>query len=137
MPALYLALSIEGMFVEQGHGLAYRFGPLTVWAYDIDMDGLVDLRTERDCTIAGVEPSGLGCAWRLDIAEGRVPASWIVARRLFAEGASGILVPSFATGARPGTANLVAWRWGREPPRQVKVWDPDRRLPRDRSSWME
>lgn len=45
-PALYLALTLEGMFVEMGHGFGHRLEPLTVCSYDIDVDDLVDLRDE-------------------------------------------------------------------------------------------
>jgi hypothetical protein len=44
--ALYLALTIEGMFLEMGHGLAYRFDPLTICSYDVDVADIVDLRSE-------------------------------------------------------------------------------------------
>jgi len=30
VPALYLALTIEGMLVEMGHDFGHRFDPLTV-----------------------------------------------------------------------------------------------------------
>ena len=135
LPALYLALTVEGMFIEMGHGFARRFEPLTVCAYDVDMDDLVDLRTDADRAAAGVDPAAMACAWALDRAEGRVPPSWTLTEGLIAGGAAGILVPSFATGARPDMENLVLWRWGEVPPHRVAVHDPAGRLPRDRSSW--
>lgn len=135
VPALYLALSLEGMWVEMGHGFAHRLDPLTVCAYEVDMDGITDLRSEEAREAAGAALADMACPWALDRAEGRRPASWVLAQRLIATGASGILVPSFAKGARPDAANLVLWRWGPEPPHKVTVHDPSGRLPKNDLSW--
>jgi RES domain-containing protein len=135
MPALYIALTIEGMLLEMGHGFAHRFDPLTICSYDVDVDDLVDLRTEADRAAAAVGLDEMSCAWALDVAAGRRPASWALAERLIAAGATGILTPSFATGARADMANLVLWRWGANPPHKLEVHDPSGRLPKNRLSW--
>ena len=125
--ALYLALSIEGMFAELSHGFARRFPPLTVVTYDVDCADILDLTTEAGRQAAGTDLSTLGCAWMLDRAEGRVPPSWTLTKRLIAAGAAGALVPSFAVGATAGMRNLVLWRWGGETQRVV-AWDQEGRL---------
>ena len=135
VPTLYLALTIEGMFLEMSHGFARRFEPLTVCSYEVDVDDLIDLRTDADRTREGVDLAVMACPWALDLSAGRKPASWSLAERLIASGASGILVPSFATGATTDTTNLVLWRWGPDLPHRVTVHDPSGRLPRDASSW--
>jgi RES domain-containing protein len=123
------------MLQEMGHGFAHRFGPLTSCAYDVDVDGIVDLRTEADRAGACVALDALACSWFYDVTCGRKPPSWTVSERLIADGASGILVPSFARGARPDFANLVLWRWGTEASYRVLVYDPMQRLPRNPASW--
>ncbi len=135
VPALYLALTIDGMFAEMGHGFPHRFDPLTVCAYDADVEDVVDLRHPEGRLAAGVTLDTLACPWALDRVEGRTPASWRVATHLIAAGAAGILVPSFAVGAKTDAANLVLWRWGAEPPHKVTVFDPSGQLPIDQSSW--
>ena len=135
VPALYLALTVEGMLLEMGHGFAHRFDPLTICSYTVDVDDVVDLRTAGDQKNAGVSPGDLASPWAHDVASGRIPASWTLARRLIADGAAGILVPSFARGARVGSANLVLWRWGVDLPHRVEIHDPQERLPKDQSSW--
>jgi RES domain-containing protein len=135
VPALYLALTVEGMLAEMGHGFGHRFDPLTVCAYGVDVDDLIDLRTEAGRMAEGVDLAEMACAWAYDLATGQTPASWGIARALIAEGAAGILTPSFATGARRDMANLVLWRWGPTLPHKVEVYDPSGRLPRDQSSW--
>ena len=135
VPALYLALSVEGMFVEMGHGFARRFDPLTVCSYDVDVEDIVDLRSDATRRSAGVALSAMACAWMADRAAGREPPSWTIARSLIDGGAAGILVPSFAHGARPDMANLVLWQWGPTLPHRVTVHDPSGRLPKDQRSW--
>lgn len=137
VPALYLALTLEGMFCEMGHGFARRFDPLTVCAYEVDAEDIVDLRDEAGRKANGVGLSDLSCAWLDDVATKREPASWRMAARLIADGRAGALVPSFATGARPDMANLVLWKWGPVPPHRVEVHDPSGRLPKDQTSWPE
>jgi RES domain-containing protein len=135
VPALYLSLTLEGMFLEMGHGFAHRFDPLTICSYQIDVDDIVDLRTKRARKAADVELADMACAWAFDLANGREPASWAIAKRLIAGGAAGILAPSFASGVRSGMHNLVVWQWGPDLPHRVVVHDPDHRLPRDQASW--
>jgi RES domain-containing protein len=134
VPALYLCLTIEGVFAEQAHGFAYRFEPLTICCYEVDVEDIVDLRTDNDRDAAGVILSDMACAWRLDIARGREPASWRIANQLRKDSA-GIVVPSFANRPRPEMHNLVLWKWGPDLPHQVNVYDPSGRLPKDQLSW--
>lgn len=135
VPALYLALTIEGMLLEVGHGFGHRIDPLLICSYDVDVDDLVDLRDEAARAAEGIAFAELSCPWAYDRALGRTPASWHVASRLIERGAAGILVPSFANQAQPHMANLVLWRWGDSLPHRVRVHDPEGRLPRDASSW--
>jgi RES domain-containing protein len=135
VPALYLALTVEGMFLEMGHGFGHRFAPLTICSYDVDVDDLVDLRSEAGRLAEGIDRAAMGCAWAYERASGRQPASWEIAKRLIARGLAGLLTPSFARGARPDMANLVLWRRGQTLPHQVHVHDPESRLPTAPSSW--
>ncbi len=134
-PTLYLAATLEGMFIEMGHGFGHRLDPLTICSYNVDIDDLVDLRTETQRAASGIALADLACAWAYDLAYGRKPASWNVAEQLIAAGASGIFVPSFAVGARTDMANLVLWKWGPKLPHKVEVHDPSGRLPKDQKSW--
>ena len=116
------------------HGFAHRFKPLTIVTYDVDVADIVDLRTDDGRRAADVELADMACAWRLDLADGQVPGSWRIANRL-RKTAAGILVPSFAHGARQDTHNLVLWKWSQELPHRVTVYDPSGRLPKDQRSW--
>jgi RES domain-containing protein len=136
-PALYLALTLEGMFAEMSHGFGHRFDPLTVCTYDVDVEDVVDLRTNKARAAERVGLSVLSCAWAYERMQGRLPPSWALAKRLIAKGVAGILVPSSANGATAAMTNLVLWRWSEALPHMVRVFDPKKRLPRDQSSWGE
>jgi RES domain-containing protein len=82
---------------------------------------------------AGVKFADIACPWELDLADGREPASWRVANRL-RKMAAGILVPSFAKGARQDMYNLVLWKWGPDLPYRVTAHDPSGRLSKNRLS---
>jgi RES domain-containing protein len=135
VPALYLALTLEGAVVEASQGFAHKIEPLTICAYEIDCEDVSDLRTDETRSAAGAALNELACPWAYDVAEGRQPLSWRLAARLRLGGAAGILVPSFAFGARPDMVNLVLWTWSADAPHRVQVHDPSGRLPRDQTSW--
>ncbi|MDB5384137.1 MAG: hypothetical protein JWO26_3769, partial [Rhodospirillales bacterium] len=84
---------------------------MTLCAYEVDCADLLDLADYAVCAAHGIDPRDLACAWE-DLADrGQVPPSWVLTRRLIGQGVAGILVPSFANGARPRDVNAVFWRW--------------------------
>ena len=115
------------------HGSRSDQMPLVMYA--VDCDDIVDLASDDARRAAGVANAELACAWFDDMTSGRTPPSWALATRLMAGGAAGILVPSFAAHALSTDRNLVLWTWGPDLPHRIDVHDPDRRLPRDQSSW--
>ena len=134
-PALYLGLTAEVAWAEASHGFGHRYEPLTLCAYEVDIDDVVDLRTDEDRRSSGIGLADLACAWEYDLSIGNDPASWRVARQLIHAGAVGILVPSFVRDARPDMHNLVLWKWGADLPHRVTVYDPSGRLPKNQLSW--
>jgi len=135
VPALYLSLSIETAIREANQGFAFKIDPYVLCSYEIDCEDVIDLRADADRRAQSVTLDVLACAWFGDAKEGRVPASWQLARMFIARDAAGILVPSFAPGATPLDQNLVLWRWGSSLPHQVTVFDPSGRLPKNQLSW--
>jgi len=115
-----------------GHGLAHRFEPLTVCSYEVDVEDIVDLRDDDSRKGNGVTLAELDCAWAADIASKREPPSWRLAKRMIANDRAGILVPSFAIGARGDMSNLVLWKWGPHPPHHIESTIPVDAYPRIR-----
>lgn len=130
-PALYLSLDPIGAITEVQYGLPGRQLPLTLCRYDIDCDGIVDLRTPEARDKSGVALETLAAPW-LDVA---AAPSQVLSTQLIAAGAAGLLVPSFAFRATERFTNLVLWRWGPELPHKVDVFDPTGRLPKNQLSW--
>ena len=135
VPALYTSLRFETAWLEAQQGFPFKAQAMTLCGYAADCADLADLTDPRTREELGVQMADLGCGWSGLADRGLVPPSWAVADRLMAAGMAGILVPSFACGATEADVNAVFWRWAPVPPHQVKVLDPDRRLPRDDRSW--
>lgn len=134
-PALYLSLDVMTSFGECTQGFTKRLQPLTMCEYGVDCEGVADLRDDAARAAHGVSRDELGCAWLSFQLAGKDAPSWLVADRLRASGAAGMLVPSFVPGATDANVNLVLWRWGPDLPHKVEVYDPSGRLPANQLSW--
>jgi RES domain-containing protein len=133
--ALYLGLSMVGAVKEASQGFGFKIHPMLICSYEVDCEAVEDLRDVATCKRLGVAADDLSCGWLSLAASGDDPPTWALARRLIADGVAGIVTPSFAPGANPSDANLVLWRWGPDLPHQVRVHDPDGRLPQNDRSW--
>jgi RES domain-containing protein len=135
MPALYTALRFETAWLEAQQAFPFKAQPMTLCAYDVDCEDVLDLTDVNTLTEHGITPEDLACPWKDLSTRGIRPPSWQITERLFAANTAGIIVRSFATGAVASDVNVVFWDWAPDPPHQVRVIDDDRRLPRDVSSW--
>ena len=136
MPALYTALRFETAWLEAQQAFPFKAQPMTLCAYDVDCEDVLDLTDVNTLTEHGITPEDLACPWKDLSTRGIRPPSWQITERLFAANTAGIIVRSFATGAvAADVVNVVFWDWAPDPPHQVRVIDDDRRLPRDVSSW--
>ncbi len=132
---LYLSLDIVTAVGECTQGFTHRLQPLTLCEYDVDCADIADLHSPTGRAALDVSLEDLACSWLAVQLASRTPPSWRVVDRLMGSGHAGALMPSFVPGAVDGSANLVLWRWGSELPHRVAVYDPQRRLPSDQSSW--
>ena len=132
---LYLSLDVMTSFGESTQGFTKRLQPLTMCEYEVDCEDVVDLSSDAARAGEGVNRADLACAWLTFQLSGKQAPSWLVADRLREDGASGVLVPSFAPGATDANINLVLWRWGPGLPHKVEVYDPSGRLPKNQLSW--
>ena len=135
MPALYTALRFETAWLEAQQAFPFKAQPMTLCAYDVDCEDVLDLTDVNTLTEHGITLEDLACPWKDLSTRGIIPPSWQITERLFAANTAGIIVRSFATGAVASDVNVVFWDWAPDPPHQVRVIDDDRRLPRDVSSW--
>jgi RES domain-containing protein len=136
MEALYTSLRPETAWLEAQQGFAFKAQPMTLCAYRVDWEDVLDLTDCATLAAHGVAAADLACPWA-DLHDRGLPVpSWEAAGRLAAAGVAAVLVPSFAPGAVASRdVNAVFWRWGDRPPHRVEVVDDHARLPRDARSW--
>lgn len=134
-PTLYLSLDVMTSFGECTQGFTNRLQPLTMCEYDVDCEGIADLRDDAARAAHGVTRDELACSWLTFQLAGKAAPSWLAIDRLKAAGQNGILVPSFVPGATEANSNLVLWRWGPDLPNKIDVFDPTGRLPKNQISW--
>lgn len=134
-PALYTSLDPTTAWMEAQQGLPFKAQPMTLVGYRVDCRPLLDLTAAAVQAAVGVGPDTLASAWEDLASRGHTPPTWHLARALIAGGLHGVLVPSFAPGARPDARNLVLWRWADTAPCAIRVIDDGDRLPRDAASW--
>jgi len=135
MPALYTSLRFETAWLEAQQGFPFKAQPLTLCGYEVDCEDIADLTDPAVRGQLGIGMDDLGCPWAGMVDRRLLPPSWSLSDRLLLAGHAGILVPSFACGATEADINAVFWRWAPGPPHQVRVIDPDGRLPQDDRSW--
>jgi RES domain-containing protein len=135
-PALYLSLDPMTAIKEAAQGFARKFEPYVLCTYEIDCENVIALRDDEERKAAKVDMDDLACPWFAEAAAGRQPVSWRLARKLIADGAAGLLAPSFVRGATlEADVNLILWRWSGSLPHKVAVFDPSGRLPKNQLSW--
>jgi RES domain-containing protein len=135
MPALYTARRFETAWLEAQQAFPFKAQPMTLCAYEVDCEDIVDLSDSATLAVHGITLADLGCAWKDLAIRGIKPPSWAITEHFVAAGTAGVIVPSFAKGASAADINVVFWDWAEDPPHQVRVIDDDRRLPRDARSW--
>ena len=108
---------------------------MTLCAYDVDCDDVLDLTNPSTLAANAIAPEDLSSPWKDLATRGLKPPTWLMAERLIADKVSGIIVPSFARGAGTGDINVVFWSWKPDRPHQVKVIDDFARLPSTPASW--
>ena len=135
MPALYTSRRFETAWLEAQQAFPFKAQPMTLCAYEVDCEDVLDLTDPATRAAHGITPADLACPWKDLSTRGITPPSWEIAERLVAAKTAGVIVASFARGAVEGDINTVFWDWAPEGPHQVRVIDDDHRLPRDASSW--
>jgi RES domain-containing protein len=109
-PTLYLSSSPEGVAAAMiAHG-DDRAPGLTLLAFDVDAEGIADLRDPESMAALGVDPDDAAADWQGDVAASRIPRPWRVRDALEQAGASGLIDPSRK---RPGLWHLTLFAWNR------------------------
>lgn len=97
--ALYTALDPKTAWMEAQQGMPFKAQPLTLVAYRLDCEPIVDLTDGAVLASAAIDPADPACPWEDLVARGLEPPSWRLADALLDAGWHGAIVPSFAPGA--------------------------------------
>lgn len=126
-PALYLAFSVETALNEVNQ--AGSFMPTTLIAVAADLEPVLDATDAAALAGFDLGPEALADPhWAMRMAQGRSVPTQTLAERAISEGYCGMIVPSFAPGARAEARNMVLWRWGADLPTRVALIDEQGRL---------
>lgn len=135
IPALYTSLTTITALSEYHQRFPGRPQPVTLCAYDIDCQDIVDLRDPDALQQRDIDTSDLSCAWEYLLNKGITPPSWEIATMLIQANIAGIIVHSFAMKKQSNAHNLILWKWGDVLPHRVLLIDDDERLPKNQASW--
>ena len=128
IPALYTSFT-PLTAIREAQPLGRPMQPLTLCAYEIDVEPVFDAMDRAQREALGVSDSDLECpAWEAEMLDGKIPSSQTLADRLMAMGYVAMRVRSFAAGSDAGDINLVLWRWGIDLPALVTLVDDEERL---------
>ena len=126
-PALYTSRDPMTAWAEAQQAFPFKPQPMTLVAYDVDCERLVDLTRPSVLRQLGSTPADLACGWEGLADLGIEPPTWMLADRLIGENVSGVVAPSYAPGAGAGATNVVFWRT--EGACRVEAIDDFHRLP--------
>jgi RES domain-containing protein len=133
--ALYTSFRFQTAWLEAQQGFPFKPQPMTLCAYDVACEDVLDLTDPSVLAAHHIKPGDLACPWEDLSTRGLTPPSWTLAQDLATKGVAAIIVPSFAAGSTVNDINVVFWNWSPAPPHQVRVIDDHGRLPHTAASW--
>lgn len=124
-PALYTTLEPTTALREANQVGSLQ--PTVLVSYRADLGPVLDGRDGDALARYQMTTAGLADpAWRARMLDGTEVPTQDFAARLVDMGFAGLLVPSYAKGARAADLNMVLWRWSAEGCRLEVVDDEDR-----------
>jgi RES domain-containing protein len=129
--AIYAARELSTAWAEYNQGFVQH--PALIAQLQLSDVRLVDLTRPEVLKGLGVATDIHQCQWRDMLDVGKTPPTHILRRRLLTEGVDGVIYPSFMS---PGGTCVALWRWNEEGAPQLRVVDPEYRLPKTPASWL-
>jgi RES domain-containing protein len=129
--AIYAAHELSTAWAEYNQGFVQH--PATIVQLTLTDATLSDLT--QPATLSALQVSGdiHRCEWRSLLERGESPPTHALRQRLLAEGAHGVIYPSFMS---PGGTCVALWRWNGPGEPRLEVVDPERRLEEIPRSWL-
>lgn len=128
MPALYTSMDYKTAWLEAQQAFPFKPQPLTLCAYQVDCDDMLDLTQSAVLAALWFGFDDLACPWEDQVDRSLTPPTHALACRLKEQGVAGIKVPCFAPGAGAAARNFIFWDWRRRRPHFVRAIDDQARL---------
>lgn len=126
---LYCSLSPLAAMREANQ--AGSFQPVTLVAYEADLEPIFDARAENLLLAEAMSRSQLALSyWREIMRKEEIAPSQQFAVNLAAKGYCAMIVPRSAPGADSDCVNMILWSWSSLLPAYMRVIDDECRLPR-------
>lgn len=127
-PALYTSVRFDIAYREADQGIG-KAQPVTLVTYNADVEDIFDLTNAERVRAQGIPWQTMEAVdWRHQMDTRGKSEGQILADHLIAQGHAGIMVQSFADGARVGDFNVVLWKWGDDLPTKVRLIDDNDRI---------
>ena len=127
LDTLYMALAPETAIREANQ--VGTLQPTTLVAYRANVAPVFDTRDRAALGKRHVSDAKLADpSWREAMLRGDIAPTQSFADALIGDGFAGMLVRSFALGAKPGEFNLVLWRWNSTEDDVLELVDDEGRL---------
>jgi len=130
-PTIHAARELSTAWAEYNQGFVQH--PALIAQLRLTGARLADLTDSGGMDALGLDLAIHRCEWRAAMERGEVPETHRVRTRLFAAGYDGVVYPSFMS---PGGTCVALWRWNRRGAPQLRIVDPDARLPKSPASWL-
>ena len=114
MPALYTALRFETAWLEAQQAFPFKAQPMTLCAYEVDCEDVLDLTDTATLAVHGITPADLACPWKDLSTRGIRPPSWEITERLFAGQNSGCHRPQLRHRVRLQQTSMSCSGTGRQ-----------------------
>ena len=130
VPTIYAARELSTAWAEYNQGFVQH--PALIAQLELTGARLADLIDPAVLQAWGLDESVHRSEWRSDLGNGVVPATHIAYHKLVGAGFHGVIYPSFMS---PGGSCVALWRWNVPDAPDLRIVDPDDRLPISPASW--
>ena len=130
VPTIYAARELSTAWAEYNQGFVQH--PALIAQLELVGARLADLTDPAVLEVWSLDESIHRSEWRSDLDNGVVPATHLAYQRLLGGGLHGVIYPSFMS---PGGSCVALWRWNGPEAPELRIVDPDGRLPTSPASW--
>lgn len=130
-PTIYAARELSTAWAEYNQGFVQH--PALIAQLTLSGARLADLTEPEKLEALGLSADLHRCEWRAEMDAGRVPETHRTRHDLMHGGFDGVIYPSFMS---PGGSCVALWRWNGEGLPELRVVDPEHRLPNSPASWL-